>query len=90
MNYIVIAAITAVLGGVLYWALRSPAVWTAITQALAGAVKNTVLKDILPTITKRMTPEKEKEWRDLHLRNADKDEIAAFERKWRAIEKSRK
>lgn len=90
MNYIVIATITATLGGVLYWALRSPTVWTAITQALATAVKNALIKDILPTITKRMPPDKEKEWRELRLRNADKDEIAAWERKWRDIERARK
>ena len=38
----------AALGGAFYFALRSPAVWTALSQALAGAVQRAVLKGLKP------------------------------------------
>ena len=41
-------ALLAVLGGAFYLALRSPLVWTALSQAIAGAVESAVLKGLKP------------------------------------------
>lgn len=48
MNYIVGIALAVSIGGALYFALRSPAVWTALSQALANAATKAVLKDLAP------------------------------------------
>ena len=48
MTYYIWAGIALALGGAFYLALRSPAVWMAIAQALSSAAEAALLKGLKP------------------------------------------
>ena len=73
--------ILAALGSGIYVAVQNPKFWLEF-----GGI---VFTAILPKLLKRMSPEKEQEWRNLQARSADKDDYDKFYRKWHDIEKGK-